>query len=176
MQAVADEIVLLNIDPQKEREIYKHCQSAPEIFWGFSNSYLLVVQESYDDGYISGIELQREVLLKTLDTLWKDHLVNMNKLSSAVNVRSFGHRNLQDRWLQLLHLNVECHTTSHRGFPTALLVVSHGIRRDLQHRGSVIAEDITSSVDFCKSKTGSALTWLISEGTSINRSRHVLTL
>jgi preprotein translocase subunit SecA len=28
--------------------------------------------------------LKREVLLKTLDTLWKDHLVNMNKLSSAV--------------------------------------------------------------------------------------------
>ncbi|OQU83077.1 hypothetical protein SORBI_3005G072100 [Sorghum bicolor] len=55
-------------------------------------TYLNAVQESrYDDGYISGIE--REVLLKTLDTLWKDHLVNMNKLSSAVNVRSFGHRN-----------------------------------------------------------------------------------
>ncbi|WVZ53734.1 hypothetical protein U9M48_004638 [Paspalum notatum var. saurae] len=55
-------------------------------------TYLNAVEEShYDDSYISGIE--REVLLKTLDTLWKDHLVNMNKLSSAVNVRSFGHRN-----------------------------------------------------------------------------------
>ncbi|PWZ37080.1 Protein translocase subunit SECA2, chloroplastic [Zea mays] len=55
-------------------------------------TYLNAVQEScYDDAYIGGIE--REVLLKTLDTLWKDHLVNMNKLSSAVNVRSFGHRN-----------------------------------------------------------------------------------
>ncbi|KAL6658515.1 hypothetical protein ACP70R_004101 [Stipagrostis hirtigluma subsp. patula] len=55
-------------------------------------TYLNAVQESrYDDTYISGIE--REVLLTTLDTLWKDHLVNMNKLSSAVNVRSFGHRN-----------------------------------------------------------------------------------
>ncbi|KAL6868239.1 hypothetical protein ACP4OV_015084 [Aristida adscensionis] len=55
-------------------------------------TYLNAVQDSrYDDTYISGIE--REVLLKTLDTLWKDHLVNMNKLSSAVNVRSFGHRN-----------------------------------------------------------------------------------
>lgn len=55
-------------------------------------TYLNAVQESrYDDAYISGIE--REVLLKTLDALWKDHLVNMNKLSSAVNVRSFGHRN-----------------------------------------------------------------------------------
>ncbi|GJN07355.1 hypothetical protein PR202_ga25179 [Eleusine coracana subsp. coracana] len=55
-------------------------------------TYLNAVQESrYDDTYIRGIE--REVLLKTLDTLWKDHLVNMNKLSSAVNVRSFGHRN-----------------------------------------------------------------------------------
>ncbi|CAO2140701.1 unnamed protein product [Urochloa humidicola] len=56
------------------------------------STYLNAVQESrYDDTYISGIE--REVLLKTLDALWKDHLVNMNKLSSAVNVRSFGHRN-----------------------------------------------------------------------------------
>ncbi|KAK1641718.1 hypothetical protein QYE76_059523 [Lolium multiflorum] len=55
-------------------------------------TYLEVLQESrYHDAYIRGIE--REVLLKTLDTLWKDHLVNMNKLSSAVNVRSFGHRN-----------------------------------------------------------------------------------
>ncbi|KAL5204810.1 hypothetical protein ABZP36_009681 [Zizania latifolia] len=56
------------------------------------STYLDAVQESrYDDTYIRGIE--REILLKTLDTLWKDHLVNMNKLSSAVNVRSFGHRN-----------------------------------------------------------------------------------
>ncbi|CAL4981947.1 unnamed protein product [Urochloa decumbens] len=56
------------------------------------STYLNAMQESrYDDTYISGIE--REVLLKTLDALWKDHLVNMNKLSSAVNVRSFGHRN-----------------------------------------------------------------------------------
>ncbi|KAF0894614.1 hypothetical protein E2562_001911 [Oryza meyeriana var. granulata] len=55
-------------------------------------TYLDAVQESrYDDAYIRGIE--REILLKTLDALWKDHLVNMNKLSSAVNVRSFGHRN-----------------------------------------------------------------------------------
>lgn len=55
-------------------------------------SYLDVVQESgYDDGYVKGIE--REVLVKTLDCFWRDHLVNMNRLSSAVNVRSFGHRN-----------------------------------------------------------------------------------
>ncbi|XP_031281639.1 protein translocase subunit SECA2, chloroplastic isoform X2 [Pistacia vera] len=50
-------------------------------------SYLDVVQESgYDDVY-------RAVLVKTLDCFWRDHLVNMNRLSSAVNVRSFGHRN-----------------------------------------------------------------------------------
>uniref|UniRef100_A0A453HJF9 chloroplast protein-transporting ATPase n=1 Tax=Aegilops tauschii subsp. strangulata TaxID=200361 RepID=A0A453HJF9_AEGTS len=55
-------------------------------------TYLEVLQESrHHDAYIRGIE--REALLKTLDMLWKDHLVNMNKLSSAVNVRSFGHRN-----------------------------------------------------------------------------------
>ncbi|KAL5203832.1 hypothetical protein ABZP36_008703 [Zizania latifolia] len=48
-------------------------------------------ESRYDDSYIRGIE--REILLKTLDTLWKDRLVNMNKLSSVVNVRSFGHRN-----------------------------------------------------------------------------------
>lgn len=55
-------------------------------------SYLDVVRESgYDDGYVK--EIEREVLVKTLDCFWRDHLVNMNRLSSAVNVRSFGHRN-----------------------------------------------------------------------------------
>ncbi|XP_020274388.1 protein translocase subunit SECA2, chloroplastic [Asparagus officinalis] len=55
-------------------------------------SYLEVIQESgYDDTYIQDIE--REVIVKTLDSFWRDHLINMNRLSSAVNVRSFGHRN-----------------------------------------------------------------------------------
>lgn len=30
-------------------------------------------------------ESQREVIVKTLDSFWKDHLVNMNRLSSAVS-------------------------------------------------------------------------------------------
>lgn len=55
-------------------------------------SYLDVVQASgYDDAYIQ--EIERAVLVKTLDCFWRDHLVNMNRLSSAVNVRSFGDRN-----------------------------------------------------------------------------------
>ncbi|XP_052188248.1 protein translocase subunit SECA2, chloroplastic isoform X2 [Diospyros lotus] len=55
-------------------------------------SYLDIVKESgYDDAYVK--EIERTVLLKTLDCFWRDHLVNMNRLSSAVNVRSFGHRN-----------------------------------------------------------------------------------
>ncbi|KAG5544219.1 hypothetical protein RHGRI_016838 [Rhododendron griersonianum] len=55
-------------------------------------SYLDVVQESgYDDAYVK--EIERAVLVKTLDCFWRDHLVNMNRLSSAVNVRSFGQRN-----------------------------------------------------------------------------------
>lgn len=55
-------------------------------------SYLDVIQESgYDVAYVK--EIERAVLVKTLDCFWRDHLVNMNKLSSAVNVRSFGHRN-----------------------------------------------------------------------------------
>ncbi|CAL5386866.1 unnamed protein product [Camellia sinensis] len=55
-------------------------------------SYLDVVQESgYDDAYMK--EIERAVLVKTQDCFWRDHLVNMNRLSSAVNVRSFGHRN-----------------------------------------------------------------------------------
>ncbi|GMI77121.1 hypothetical protein like AT1G21650 [Hibiscus trionum] len=55
-------------------------------------TYLNTVQESgYDDAYIK--EIERAVLVKTLDCFWRDHLVNMNRLSSAVNVRSFGHRN-----------------------------------------------------------------------------------
>lgn len=72
-------------------------------------SYLSAVQESgFDDGYVKEIEVhvcsciskckfhcnawsillcwkQRAVLLKTLDCFWRDHLVNMNKLSSAVS-------------------------------------------------------------------------------------------
>ncbi|XP_034200816.1 protein translocase subunit SECA2, chloroplastic isoform X4 [Prunus dulcis] len=55
-------------------------------------SYLDVIEESgYDDAYVK--EVERAVLVKTLDCFWRDHLVNMNRLSSAVNVRSFGHRN-----------------------------------------------------------------------------------
>ncbi|KAK8597285.1 hypothetical protein V6N13_001915 [Hibiscus sabdariffa] len=55
-------------------------------------TYLNTVEESgYDDAYIK--EIERAVLVKTLDCFWRDHLVNMNRLSSAVNVRSFGHRN-----------------------------------------------------------------------------------
>ncbi|KAL2467769.1 Protein translocase subunit SECA2 [Forsythia ovata] len=55
-------------------------------------SYLDVIQESgYDVAYVK--EIERAVLVKTLDCFWRDHLVNMNRLSSAVNVRSFGHRN-----------------------------------------------------------------------------------
>ncbi|KAB1220996.1 Protein translocase subunit SECA2, chloroplastic [Morella rubra] len=55
-------------------------------------SYLNVIQESgYDDASVK--EIERAVLVKTLDCFWRDHLINMNRLSSAVNVRSFGHRN-----------------------------------------------------------------------------------
>ncbi|BAT78689.1 Protein translocase subunit [Vigna angularis] len=55
-------------------------------------SYLHVVEESgYDETHAK--EIERAVLLQTLDCFWRDHLVNMNRLSSAVNIRSFGHRN-----------------------------------------------------------------------------------
>ncbi|XP_065617045.1 protein translocase subunit SECA2, chloroplastic isoform X2 [Quercus suber] len=55
-------------------------------------SYLNVIEESgYDDAYVK--EIERAVLVKTLDCFWRDHLINMNRLSSAVNIRSFGHRN-----------------------------------------------------------------------------------
>ncbi|KAH7680776.1 Protein translocase subunit SecA protein [Dioscorea alata] len=55
-------------------------------------SYLQIVEESgYDDTYF--LEIEREVIVKSLDCFWRDHLINMNRLSSAVNVRSFGHRN-----------------------------------------------------------------------------------
>ncbi|PKA56238.1 Protein translocase subunit SECA2, chloroplastic [Apostasia shenzhenica] len=55
-------------------------------------SYIDILQESgYEDTYIQ--EIEREVMVKTLDCFWRDHLINMNRLSSAVNIRSFGHRN-----------------------------------------------------------------------------------
>ncbi|KAK1323581.1 hypothetical protein QJS10_CPA02g00577 [Acorus calamus] len=55
-------------------------------------SYFEVVQDSgYDDAYIQ--EIEKTIIVKTLDCFWRDHLINMNRLSSAVNVRSFGHRN-----------------------------------------------------------------------------------
>ncbi|KAJ3671636.1 hypothetical protein LUZ60_007715 [Juncus effusus] len=54
--------------------------------------YLEAIDElGYDYSYIR--EIEREAIVKTLDRFWRDHLVNMNRLSSAVNVRSFGHRN-----------------------------------------------------------------------------------
>ncbi|GKB88227.1 protein translocase subunit SecA2, chloroplastic isoform X1 [Tanacetum coccineum] len=49
-------------------------------------SYMNIIEES---GYA---EEYRAVLVKSLDCFWRDHLVNMNRLNSAVNVRSFGHR------------------------------------------------------------------------------------
>ncbi|GAB4862107.1 Protein translocase subunit SA2, chloroplastic [Ancistrocladus abbreviatus] len=55
-------------------------------------SYVDLVKESgHDDTYVK--EIEKAVLMNTLDCFWRDHLVNMNRLSSAVNVRSFGHRN-----------------------------------------------------------------------------------
>ncbi|KAL5714459.1 Protein translocase subunit SA2 [Ranunculus cassubicifolius] len=55
-------------------------------------SYVQAIQQSgFDDAYIK--EIERAVLVKTLDCFWRDHLVNMNTLNSAVNVRSFGYRN-----------------------------------------------------------------------------------
>ncbi|KAI7739036.1 hypothetical protein M8C21_021905, partial [Ambrosia artemisiifolia] len=54
-------------------------------------SYMNTVQESgYTEEYVK--EIERTVLVKSLDSFWRDHLVNMNRLNSAVNVRSFGHR------------------------------------------------------------------------------------
>ncbi|MBA0727765.1 hypothetical protein Gohar_000798, partial [Gossypium harknessii] len=67
-------------------------------------SYLNIVQESgYDDAYIK--EIERAVLVKTLDCFWRDHLVNMNRLSSACNTK------------------VNCRIT------LALLVITYGIPR-----------------------------------------------
>ncbi|XP_076882152.1 protein translocase subunit SECA2, chloroplastic-like [Bidens hawaiensis] len=54
-------------------------------------SYMNAVQESgYTEEYVK--EVERTVLVQSLDSFWRDHLVNMNRLNSAVNVRSFGHR------------------------------------------------------------------------------------
>lgn len=55
-------------------------------------SYVQVVRDScYDHTYIQ--EVERAIAVKALDSFWRDHLVNMSRLSSAVNVRSFGHMN-----------------------------------------------------------------------------------
>nr|XP_043614828.1 protein translocase subunit SECA2, chloroplastic [Erigeron canadensis] len=54
-------------------------------------SYMNIIEESgYAEEYVK--EVERAVLVKSLDCFWRDHLVNMNRLNSAVNVRSFGHR------------------------------------------------------------------------------------
>uniref|UniRef100_A0A7C9EPK1 Protein translocase subunit SecA n=2 Tax=Opuntia streptacantha TaxID=393608 RepID=A0A7C9EPK1_OPUST len=46
-------------------------------------SYLHAIEESgFDDTYVK--EIERAVLIKTLDSFWRDHLINMNRLSSAV--------------------------------------------------------------------------------------------
>ncbi|BFG20151.1 hypothetical protein CerSpe_064250 [Prunus speciosa] len=45
-------------------------------------SYLDVIEESgYDDAYVK--EVERAVLVKTLDCFGRDHLVNMNRLSTS---------------------------------------------------------------------------------------------
>ncbi|BBN12286.1 preprotein translocase subunit SecA [Marchantia polymorpha subsp. ruderalis] len=38
-------------------------------------------------------QLERVLAVKALDQYWRDHLINMNRLRAAVNVRSFGHMN-----------------------------------------------------------------------------------
>ncbi|CAM6094872.1 unnamed protein product [Calypogeia fissa] len=38
-------------------------------------------------------QIERVLALKALDGYWRDHLINMNRLRAAVNVRSFGHLN-----------------------------------------------------------------------------------
>lgn len=38
-------------------------------------------------------QVERAVALNALDRYWRDHLVNMNRLRAAVNVRCFGHMN-----------------------------------------------------------------------------------
>ncbi|KAL9265717.1 translocase subunit SECA2, chloroplastic-like protein [Drosera capensis] len=55
-------------------------------------SYMDLVEES---GHMDtdAKEVERRALIWTLDMFWQEHLVNMNKLLSAVNVRSFGQRN-----------------------------------------------------------------------------------
>ncbi|KAI3758560.1 hypothetical protein L6452_06127 [Arctium lappa] len=54
-------------------------------------SYTNTIRESgYAEEYVK--EIERAALVKSLDCFWRDHLVNMNRLNSAVNVRSFGHR------------------------------------------------------------------------------------
>ncbi|KAJ9146254.1 hypothetical protein P3X46_028542 [Hevea brasiliensis] len=89
MQAVVDEIVFGNADPLKRTTTNLLRKYLGDLLIA---SYWNVVQESgYDDAYVK--EIERAVLLKTLDCFWRDHLINMNRLSSAVNVRSFGHRN-----------------------------------------------------------------------------------
>ena len=38
-------------------------------------------------------QVERAVALSALDRYWRDHLVNMNRLRAAVNIRCFGHMN-----------------------------------------------------------------------------------
>ncbi|KAJ4700744.1 Protein translocase subunit SecA [Melia azedarach] len=76
---------------------------------------------------------ERTVLVKTLDCLWRDHLINMNQLSSAVNVRSFGHRNPLEEYkidgCQIFHLNAQCdQEANHRitganGVPRTIFII-----------------------------------------------------
>ncbi|XP_057857374.1 protein translocase subunit SECA2, chloroplastic isoform X3 [Cryptomeria japonica] len=55
-------------------------------------SYIEAVRDSgYDNTYAQ--EVERAIALKALDSFWRDHLLNMNRLNTAVSVRGFGSRN-----------------------------------------------------------------------------------
>ncbi|THG12978.1 hypothetical protein TEA_014181 [Camellia sinensis var. sinensis] len=98
MQAVVDEIIFGNVDPLKHPSKWNLGKLLKE-FNGISgkilnDSFVAITEVALRESLTQLHELSsRAVLVKTLDCFWRDHLVNMNRLSSAVNVRSFGHRN-----------------------------------------------------------------------------------
>ena len=55
------------------------------------------IQKSYDERYAhvgdAMREIERQIMLQLLDTLWKDHLTNMDQLRQGIGLRAYAQKN-----------------------------------------------------------------------------------
>ena len=69
----------------------------------FTDKIRAMVQEKYSEQEeVNGVDnqrhLERVILLQTVDTLWKDHLLSMDHLKQGIGLRGYGQKNPLDEY------------------------------------------------------------------------------